>query len=404
MRNPVKAFRRLSRKKKFIVIGVLLAIAGLLMVGYSRATSKPKYTLVEVTKDDITETVSETGSVSVNGWVDVYSPTNGIVEEVFVKNGDVVSNGQKLMVIRSSATEQEKAQAQSTYLAAKNSLDTAQATLHSLQSALFAKWDIYKQLAESDKYEESDGTPKTLERELPEFHIAQKDWFAAESNYKKQQAVISQAQVAVHNAYLLYESTQNAIVKATSNGTIANLSVDRGSSVKTVPSAVSPLVVIAGIAHAEVVVSVSETDITKIKEGQEVVLDVNVLNGHTYTGNVKRVDTIGTNIQGVIRYNIYIEVTDADEQLRTGMKADATITTNKVTDVIAVPNAAIKPYQGKRAVRIPDPKTKEVTYIPVEIGIKGKEKTQILSGLEEGQMIITSLSNEQLKRSGLFGN
>ena len=66
-----------------------------------------------------------------------------------------------------------------------------------------------------------------------------------------------------------------------------------------------------------------------------------------------------------------------------------------------VPNSAIKPYQGGRAVRVPG-ENGEIEYIPVKIGIRGKSNTQILSGIEKGQEVITALSNDSIKRPSLF--
>lgn len=403
--RPLAWFRKLSLKKKLLTIGALVVLFMIVSSVVSTATAKPTYTLDRASKSDIVELVSETGKISTSGQTDVFSPTYGVVQTVLVDNGIVVEAGQELMTIKSTATEQEKDAALATYMAAKNTLDTAQATAYSLQATMFSQWDTFKKLAEGDTYEEANGTPKYNNRALPEFHIAEKDWLAAEANYKKQQAVISQAQAAVASTYLLYQATQDTTVKATAQGTIANLSVAPGQTViaKLVTTSPVPLLTIASQTTTEVMVLLSETDAAKVHPTQEVKINVNAVNNREYKGLVKRVDTIGTEIAGVVRYHTYIEVLDADDKLRPGMTVDVDITTKKLTGVLAVPNAAVKPYQGGRAVRVFDAK-KQIKYIPVEIGIKGTEKTEILSGIEEGQEVITSLSNEQIKRSGLFGS
>lgn len=401
--SPFRAFSRMSFKKKLMVV-ILIVI---LIVGIWNVTSngKPQYTTEKVARGDIVEIVSETGSISASARTDVYSPTNGIVESVLVKNGEQVTAGQDLFTIISSSTEQEKSQALANYLAAQNTLDTANATLLSLQSTMFSEWDAFKQLAENDTYETSEGDPKLENRTLPKFLIAEKDWLAAEANYKKQQSVIRQARAQVANTSLLYQATQNATVKANAEGTIYNLSVAPGNSVKvnTVASPTVPLATIANRGITEIVVSLSENDIAKVKQEQTALVTINAVNNKSYEGIVRRVDTIGTAEEGVIRYKAYVEITNPDDQLRPGMNGDLEITTNTVTDILTVPNSSIKPYQGERAVRVPDEKG-EIKYIPVEIGIKGEEKTQITKGLEEGQEIIISLTNEQIKRPGLFGN
>lgn len=402
---PFRKFKKFSLKKKILTVVILIAVVIVAGQILGKNGRKEEFKTAKVTLGTIEEVVIETGNISTNSRTDVYSPANGIIESVLVTNGNAVTVGQELFTIVSTATEQEKSQALANYLTAKNTLDTANSTLYSLQSTMFSKWDTFKQLAESDYYENSDGRPRYEQRALAEFHIAEKDWLAAESNYKKQQAVINQAQAAVSSSYLLYQATQNATVKANSTGTVNNLSVTVGSSVKVNSAAQpqTPLATIANLSSTEVIASLSEDDVVKVKPDQEANIEVQSIDDKTYSGIVRRVDTIGNNTAGVIRYNAYIEVTNPDELLRPGMNVDITIITSRLDNVLTVPNSSIKPYQGTRAVRIRDEKG-EIKYIPVKVGLKGEEKTQIISGLTEGQEIITTLTNEQIKRSGLFVN
>jgi len=396
-----KRFKKLSFKKKILLIILMLIVSGLIVQRVAFPSKNGKFNLGKVTRSNITETVTETGSISVSGNVVIASPTNGVVTEILVQNGDEVKVGQVLFKIKSTATEQEKSLAYSNYLTAKNSLSTATANADKLQATMFDKWDSYKELAESDDYETSDGAPKSDSRNLPEFYIPQKEWQGAEKDYQKQQSVISQTQAAVNSAYLQYQATQNAIVKATADGKLVNLSVAPNSTVTA--TSTKPLAIITNSVATEVAVSLSENDIVKVKEGQQAEVDLKAVQGKVYHGIVKRVDMIRTEEKGLIRYYTYIELTDADDQLRPGMNVDARIITNQKDDVLSVPNAAVKPYQGGKAVRIAGKKG-AIEYKMIEVGIRGKERTEITRGLEENQEIILSLSNEQLKRQSVFGN
>ncbi len=399
-------FKKFSLKKKIIaiLIFIICIIVGVQII--STLTKKPGYTLTKVERKNITEIVTETGSINAGGVARVYSPANGVVENVYISNGDTVTEGQELFTVTSSATEQEAQAAYANYLTAKTSLDAAQANLYALQSTMFDAWNTYKNLAENDTYENSDGTPKNDSRTLPEFHIAQKDWLAAEGKYKNQQSVISQAQAATSSTWLLYQATQNATVKAPASGIVSNLSITNGStvSINSVAAPTKPALSIINSGTTEISVGLVETDISKVKPGQIVKIEISAIRDKIYKGTVERVDMIGTSDQGVIRYNAYIEVTNPDEKIRPGMTADVVIITNELQNVLSVPNSAVKPYQGGRAVRILG-KNKEIEYVAVKIGIKGEKYTQIIDGVSEGQNVITSLSNEQIKRSGgLFGN
>ena len=189
-------------------------------------------------------------------------------------------------------------------------------------------------------------------------------------------------------------------------GTVSNLSVTNGSAV-SINSTLSPQTPVLAITKGttnEVVVPLSETDIAKVRPGQSAKINVDAVNNKTYKGIVERADAIGMKVQGIITYNVYLKFLDPDANLRPGMSVDVEITTKKLTGVLSVTNSTVKPYQGGKAVRIPGKKKGEVVYVPVEIGVRGKDRTQILKGLSEGQTVITSLSNEQIKRPGLFGS
>lgn len=392
---------RLSWKKKIIVI-VIAVITAVVAINTIGANPNAGYTFAKAEERDITETVTETGNISTNGSIEVLSPANGIATDVYVKNGDTVIEGQDLVKIQSSASQQEQQSAYSNYLAAVASLNSAQSNLNVLRASMYDAWDDHRNLATNDTYETGDGVARTENREAAEFQISQDTWLAAEKKYKDQQTVVGQAQSQVSSTWLLYQATQNAVVKATADGTVTNLSVTNGTNVnaQSLTQSATPLLVITNQKATEVTVSLSESDIAKIKEGQKAVIDVSSVDDKEYQGVVRRVDTIGTDELGVIRYKAYIEIINPDENLRPGMTADAQITTNQIENVLTVPNSAVKPYQGGRAVRVL--KNNQIEFIPVKIGVRGDEYTQILSGISKGQEVITALSNEQITRPGLF--
>ncbi len=406
--KPVNWFKKLSLKKKiFVIVGGLilfLVASGVIQ----KATQPPPYITEKVKKSDITQTVTETGNITAESSAKVYSPSNGIVKEVFVENGQSVSEGELLFTVESSATEQEQQAALSTYLTAKTALNSAESSALSLRSSMYTNWEIFRNLATNDTYENSDDTPDLDQRKATEFQVAQDNWLAAEKKYKDQQTAVSQARAQVGTTWLAYQATQDAEVKAPISGVVANVAIIPSGSVRSQASAsltetITPALFITSPAPTEAVIALSESDILQLQSGQNAIIDVNAIDDKEYKGIVRRVDSVGTLDQGVNRYKVYIEILDADSDLRSGMTADVEIITQEVKGVLSVPNSAIKPYQGKKAVRIVGEKG-EIKYITVRVGVKGDQTTQILEGLDEGQEIITSLSNEQLKRPGLLGN
>ncbi|OGG16581.1 hypothetical protein A3D77_06245 [Candidatus Gottesmanbacteria bacterium RIFCSPHIGHO2_02_FULL_39_11] len=390
IKRPFQWFLKTRRRNKVFILLAIVVLFFVLLGQIQRANAKPHYIFAKVARGNITELVSETGNIGSSSTTGIYSPTNGTVEEIYVANNDPVTPGQNLFKVKSSATEQEKAQALSSYLTAKTTLDTANSNLYTLQSVMFSKWDTFKTLAQTDTYENSDESPKNDQRSSAEFHIAKDDWLAAESNYKKQQAVIFQAQAALTSAHLSYQATMDTTVKATAGGVVANLQLSVGDTVQTKSST---LMIISEVANTQVDVSLNEVDIPKVAEGQKAEVTLDAFPGKTFNGSVKSIDTVGTNTSGVITYRVLISILNPGPGIKPGMTANVDIETADATNVLTVPNNAVKPYQGKKAVQILDARTKKTNYIPVVIGIKGTEKTEIKSGIAEGSEVITGTKN-----------
>lgn len=399
LKRPFKWFLKTRRRNKGIVIILIIVLSFAIMSQIQRVNAKPQYILKKVERGNITELVSETGNVANTSITNIYSPSTGIIEEIYAANNDRVISGQNLFKVKSTATEQEKSEALASYLSAKNAVDTATSNLYSLQSTMFSKWNTFKNLAESNTYQNSDQSPKYNQRSAAEFHIAEDDWLSSESNYKKQQAVISQAQAALTSANLTYQSTQDTIVKATTEGTVANMLLSVGNSVsaKSATTTIPPaLIIVSNNSGTSVVVSLNEVDIPKVLAGQKVTVTLDAFPGKIFEGRVKNIDTVGTNSMGVVTYNVLTTIDDPDPEIRPGMTANVDIKVAYAENVLAVQNAAVKPFQGKKAVQVIDPKTKKPKFLPVVVGIKGPEKTEIKSGISEGTEVITGTKNGQV--------
>jgi HlyD family secretion protein len=397
LKKPFQIFKNLSFKKKLIVIVVVIAV---IFFAWNRIGKgeDSKYVMGEVTRAVIIQTVSEIGNVDSGANISVTSPSTGKIEEVLIANGDKVTEGQMLAKIKSTATQQKKQAAYSDYLTSVSTLNAAKVNLNVYRSAMYGKWDTYRSIATNGTYGSEDGDVNETNREAAEFQIAKDDWLAAESKYKNQNEAVAQAQASVNSTRILYEATQDADMKATSDGSVANLAVTQGGSVEAGDSV---LIIASSSQNPIIKVSINEVDIGKVKKGQDAEIEVDAINDKVFKGIVDRVDSVGTNIQGVITYNIFILLTESDSMIRSEMTANVNILTETRKNVMSVPNGAIKPYQGGRAVQIL--KGSEPTYIPVRIGIRGDARTEITEGLVDGQKIIVGATNDLIKRSGAFG-
>lgn len=402
--NLYKKYKNLSRKKKIVVIGIVLIVG---MVGFSqwrKATKPSEYSTEAAKVDSIVELVSETGNVTTAGAVPIYSTTTGMVEEVYVNNGDVVANGDVLFKVKSTATKLEQDTALANYMAAKSVLETAKSTQLSLQATMFGQWDEFKELAESDDYEEDDGKPKYNERGVAEFHIPEKEWLAAEASYKNQQQIIAQASIQTSASWRAYQATQDSAVEANLGGEVRNLGVDKGDLIAvpttlTLANTSPALILLNSDVRTTIKIQVVETDVLKVSEGLSVSVEFDAKDGEIFPATVSRVDTVAAPTEGVVSYAVYVVLNENTESIMGGMTADVDIVVATKENVLTVPSSAVKPYQGGRAVRTLNNEG-EIEYIPVKTGSRGEGKIEILSGIEEGTQVIVTLANDQIERSG----
>ena len=363
----VEWFKKATLKKKALVVGVVL-LAIYLLVTLVKGDLEVAYKTEQVKKGKIVDIVSETGEISTAAKTDVPSTITGIVKEVYIENGDEVVRGQNLFRVESTATQEERAIAYSSYQSAVYSLNTANNNYRSKQAS------AEKVLDEVSGHDEDETLAQKETRTIAEA--------ARDSAYNS----VKSAEAALSKASLSYQATINGVVRSPANGTVANLSIAQGQSVNAATSAL----IVKSVGDTWVQLAVNETDISTVEKGQTATVSIDALKDKELPGTVERVDSIGTVTSGVVTYNVYILLSELDQDIKPGMTAQVDIQTQKKEDVLVVLNSAIKPYQGGKAVQIVDEKTDELIYLPIEIGIVGPTKSEIVSGLEEGQEIVVS--------------
>ena len=144
----------------------------------------------------------------------------------------------------------------------------------------------------------------------------------------------------------------------------------------------SPILVIGTAKEYTVKIQINEVNIDNIKVGQEATVTISAIKDKTFKGEVTRVDDYGTDTSGVITYNVYVKITDPDKQIKPLMSAVVVIQTTKHENALVVPNSAVKPYKGGKAVQVKDTSKpgSQLKYIQVKVGIKSTNNTEIQIG------------------------
>ena len=147
-------------------------------------------------------------------------------------------------------------------------------------------------------------------------------------------------------------------------------------------------------------ISLNEVDAAKIKVGQKATITFDAIDGLSMTGEVAQVSPVGTVTQGVVSYSVQIAFDSQDDRVKSGMSVSTYIVTQVKADVLTVPNSAVKTQgtqsyvetlSGVGASSTTGYVTSSATpnRVTVETGLSDDTLTEIVSGLKEGDLVIT---------------
>lgn len=390
--SVAKWFWGLSLLKKGFFAAIIIV---LLWFGMSRILgskkNQPQYQTDQVTRGTLITSVSASGQVTVANKTPVTTQASGLIQQVFVQNGDSVSAGQNIAEVQLDATGQQKqAAAWAAYLSAKDNLLSQQAQLHTLQVALFKT----NQAFVTDR---GVANPTAQQQADPVYIEENAAWLAAEAAYQNQQGVIAQAQASVNSSWIAYQAA-SSFITAPASGTLSDVTITPGIPVtggnnasSTNASSIASQQVAAITINGNPIVSVSiaEVDVPKVHIGQKATLTFDALPNKTYTGKILGIDTTGVVSSGVTTYPATIVLDTEAPEILPNMNTTANIITNVKDTVLLVPSAAVQNQQGQTMVRVLQ--GNQVTNVPVTVGDSSDTQTEIISGLTQGQTIVTGV-------------
>lgn len=237
-------------------------------------------------------------------------------------------------------------------------------------------------------------------------------------NVTDQKIKVTQAENALADAK---ESLAEHYVYAPLAGTVAEVNVKKGDSVSS-GSAVTTMITTQQVTD----ITLNEVDVAKVKVGQKATMTFDAFPGLTLTGKVTQVDSIGAVSQGVVNYGVQIAFDNSNQGIKPGMSVSASIVTDVKDNALAVPNAAVKTGNNgsyyvetladadKSAVQSAGSQGIASAVLPgqkaVEIGVANDTVTEITSGLNEGDWVVTrtitaaqQAASTQSQSSSAFG-
>ena len=156
---------------------------------------------------------------------------------------------------------------------------------------------------------------------------------------------------------------------------------------------------------------VTEVDINRIQEGQNVSLTFDAIPDKEYHGKVTEVSLVGTQVQGIVTFTVIVELTDADENVKPGMTSAVNIVIDQLEDALLVPNRAVRVVNGQRVIYLLSTDG-SLRRVDIELGASSETYSEVIGGeLSVGDLIILNPPSTFLQEEfgsphsrGPFGN
>jgi HlyD family secretion protein len=197
---------------------------------------------------------------------------------------------------------------------------------------------------------------------------------------------VRQAEISVKNAQTDLQKTK---IYAPKNGIVSSVPAQIGSSV----SSQNPLFTLLEDQTVHLPVQVDETEIGKVKIGQNASISLDAIKGETFVGTVTRIAPQARVVSNIAIFDVTVSIPNTNLQLRPGMSAEAEIIAQELSNVLIIPSRAIETMQNNKYINIatPNPNAKldpTITRTRIETGASDNTQTVVLSGLSAGQQIV----------------
>ncbi|MGI5921546.1 MAG: efflux RND transporter periplasmic adaptor subunit [Syntrophomonadaceae bacterium] len=359
---------------------ILVLVVSVTGCGEKEEVEKESQISVNVAKatvQNIAETDSYSGIIRGKNEVYIMPKISARVTGIYVKPGDVVSAGQRLVTLDSTDYEAGVQQAQAAISAAQAAVTAAQAgkAANDIQAETArANYERTKKLyeagaASAQQLEAAQSQYESLVTGRAEAAVAQ-----AQAGVQQAQAGLAQAQTALNNC----------VLTSPINGVVGNINLSLGDT--TNPAAQQPAVIVTETGQLEVEVLVGESDISYIKQGSAVDVVVKAASDKTFKGTVEHISTVADPTKR--SYPVKVVLNNRDGLIRSGMFAEVRISTVSKNQVVCVPSTAVVPKGGREVVYIID-KDKRARQVEVTTGIRNSKYVEIVKGLKAGQQVIT---------------
>lgn len=448
-----KTTLRRSNRSKWWLAASLVVLIAVAATYYFRGSGQPVYLTTPIDRGNIEAAITATGTVNAVKTVQVGSQVSGNILELYADFNTKVKAGQLVARIDPAIFQARVEQARAAVDSAKSAVVSARASIAKAQSDIAgAQANVASQKAnlahaqsavadakikndrriemvkqglisreEADTFQAAyDQAVASLDAGQSAITAAQSTVTSAQSQKDVTQTQLDQAQSQVKQATATLQQAQldlaHTQILAPVDGTVISRNMDVGQTVAASFSAPTIFQIAQDLTKMQVDTSVDESDVGPIRVGQSANFTVDAYPGVTFPGEVVQIRQAPINVQNVVTYDVVVSVSNPDLKLFPGMTANVRIINGAVRNVVRVPAAALRFHpaiaaptpgaakgQGKSGRRsVPGTQPQQTVYVleqgkpkrvPVKLGLTDGNFTEVLSGLNEGQLVITGTAS-----------
>ena len=375
-------------RRHWLIIGALAIVAAVIALAWRAMPGGETihYVTAPVTRGAIVRTVTSTGTVNPELTVIVGSYVSGVIQQLHCDFNTQVKVGQVCAEIDprpyQTVVNQDKA-----------SLGVAMAQLEKDKANLaYTKlnYDRNRWLVERDSVSKDTAD------------LAKNAYDQAQAQVDLDQATISQRQAELDAAQVNLGYTD---ITSPVDGTVVSRNVTQGQTVAASFQTPTLFLIATDLTKMQVDTNVSESDIGGVKEGNKATFTVDAFSKRTFEGTVSQVRQSPQTVQNVVTYDAVISTSNGDLALKPGMTASTRIIVDQRSDVLRVPNQALRYTPGGLAGTAPGSETRlwvlrdgQPLQRSVAVGLDDENFTEIVKGdLQAGDLVIVG---EQRAASG----
>ncbi|HMC30821.1 MAG TPA: efflux RND transporter periplasmic adaptor subunit [Candidatus Angelobacter sp.] len=375
-----------------IIVGLVAATRGSTKIDPSK--------LAKVERGDLARNVVATGKIEPMTKVEVKSKASGIVQKLMVDYGETVRKGQVL-------AELDKEELLAQVNQQKASLQAAEAAAHAadadLQRAkvdaegpdvpmLKRAYERAQRMAKDGVVSESalDDAQKNYELAINKQQLGRANVISATAKLRQAEAQVAEATAQLEEKEKEYH---NSTIVSPIDGVVLSRDVEVGSAVSSIlvlGSSATLVMTLGDIREVYVKGKVDESDIGKVYIGQPARIKVESYKDRTFSGKVTKISPMGVEKDNVTTFEVRVSIDNSKGELKSQMTANAEILLEEHKGILMVPEGSLMYDKDRKAsVEVPDANGKDGRKkLDVTVGISNGSKTELLSGLKEGQQVI----------------